>query len=175
MYYSENKLLRDENAPAETDNQENPSVHDISTELLPEDEEIFRKLNIPWLPSELQNTTGSKAFDSKKENLQRAIKQYKHQIEYMQETNDGLLTANRRLREDLGEVNDHYQELIAVSKEALKRKRSTDLQCAKLKQTITNLQQQNKELTRRMTDMKAKKKAQALDGIALLAEAAKDL
>ena len=170
----------DENAPTETDNQENPSVHDASTELLPEDEQIFRKLNIPWLPSELQSTTGSKAFDSEKENLQRAIKQYKHQIEYMQETNDGLITANKILREDLEEVNDHYQELIAVSKEALKKKRSTDLQCAELKLTVKSLQQQNKELTRRMTDMeaeqqKARKKAQALDGIALLAEAAKYL
>ena len=77
-------------------------------------------------------------------------------------------------------MNDHYQELTAVSKETLKRKRSTDLQCAELKLTIKILQQQNKELTRRMTDMeaeqqKARKKAQALDGIALLAEAAKDL
>ena len=107
--------------------------------MLPEDEEIFRKLNIPWLPSELQSTTGSKAFDSEKENLQRAIKQYKHQIEYMQETNDGLIIANKRLKEDLEEVNDHYQELIADSKEALKRKRSTDLQCAELKQAIGNL------------------------------------
>ena len=69
MSYSENKLLRDENAPAETDNQENPSVHDTSTKLLPEDEEIFRKLNIPWLASELQSTTGSKEFDSEKKNL----------------------------------------------------------------------------------------------------------
>ena len=42
-------------------------------------------------------------------------------MEYMQETNDGLILANRRLREDLEEVNDHYQELTAVSKEALKR------------------------------------------------------
>ena len=98
---SEKKLLIDENAPAETDNQENPSFHDTSTELLPEDEEIFRKLNIPWLPSELQSTTGSKAFDSEKENLQRPIKQYKHQIEYMQETNDGLIIDNKKLREDL--------------------------------------------------------------------------
>ena len=71
----------------------------------------------------------------------------------MQETNNGLITHNRRLREDLEEVNDHYQELIAVSKEALKRKRSTDLQCAELKQTIRNLQQQNKELTGRMIEM----------------------
>ena len=51
--YSENKLLMDENAPDETSNQENPSVQGVTTELLPKDEEIFRKLNIPWLPSEL--------------------------------------------------------------------------------------------------------------------------
>ena len=57
----------------------------------------------------------------------------------MQETNDGIILANRRLGEDLQEVNEHYQELTAVSKEALKRKRSTDLQCAELKQTIKGL------------------------------------
>ena len=101
-------------------------------------------------------------------------------MEYMQETNVVLILANRILREDLEEVNDHYQELTAVSKEAQKRKRSTDLQCAELKLTIKSLQQQNKELTRRLTDMeaeqqRARKKAQALDGIALLAEVAKDL
>ena len=72
--YSENKPLIDENVPAETDNQENPSFHDTSTELLPEDEEIFRKLNIPWLRNEMQNTTGNKAFDSEKENLRRTIR-----------------------------------------------------------------------------------------------------
>ena len=57
----------------------------------------------------------------------------------MQELNDGLILANRRLGEDLQEVNEHYQELTAVSKEALKRKRSTDLQCAELKQTVKKL------------------------------------
>ena len=91
-----------------------------------------------------------------------------------------MVLANRRLSEDLEEVNDHYQELTAVSKEALKRKRNTDLQCAELKQTVRGLQQQNEELTRRLTYMeveqkRARKKAQALDGITLLAEAAKDL
>ena len=67
-----------------------------------------------------------------------------------------------------------------MSKEALKRKRATDLQCAELKQTVKGLQQQNEELTRRLADMedeqkRAKKMSQDLDGIALLAEAAKDL
>ena len=101
-------------------------------------------------------------------------------MDYMQEVNDGLILANRRIREDLQEVNDHYQELTTVSKEALKRKRSTYLQCAELKQTVKGLQQQNEELTRRLPDMEAEQKrprnkAQALDGIALLAKAAKDL
>ena len=74
----------------------------------------------------MQSTTRNKAFDSEKDNLQRTIKQHKHQLEYMHETNDGLVMANRRLREDLDEVNNHYQELITVSKEALKRKRNTE-------------------------------------------------
>ena len=128
----------------------------------------------------MQSTTGNKVFDSEKENLQRTRTKYKHQVEYMQETNDGLVMANRILREDLDEVNSHYQELIAVSKEALKRKRSTELQFIGLKHTIKYLQQQNEELTRRMKEMeagklKARRKSQALEGIALLAEAAKDL
>ena len=98
----------------------------------------------------------------------------------MQDTNDGLVMANRRLTEDLDEVNSHYQELIAVSKEALKRKRNTESQFTMLKQTIKYLQQQNEELTKKMTEMeakqlKARRKDQALEGIALLAEAAKDL
>ena len=155
-------------------------VHGVSSELFPDDEDIFRKLDIPWLPSEIQDTTIEKVFDSDMENLQRTIKKYRHQMDYLQETNDGLILANKRLREDLHEVNEHYQELIAVSKEALKRKRSTDLQCTELKQTVRDLQQQNEELTRRVADMedeqkRARKKSQALDGIALLAEAAKDL
>ena len=98
----------------------------------------------------------------------------------MQETNDGLVIANRKLREDLEEVNSHYQELITVSREALKRKRKTESQFIMLKQTIQDLQQHNEELTRKIADMetdqlKARRKAQAQEGIALLAEADKDL
>ena len=98
----------------------------------------------------------------------------------MHEANDGLVTTNRRLREDLEEVNSHYQELITISREALKRKRQTESQFTELKQTIHDLQQHNEELTRRIADMetdqlKARRKAQALEGIALLPKEAKDL
>ena len=133
--------------------------------MLQEDEEIYRRLNIPWLPNEMQTIAG---------------KQYRDQIEYMQEENDGLVTTNRKLREDLEEVNSHYQELITVSREALKRKRKIESQFTMLKQTIQDLQQHNEELTGKIASMetdqlKERRKAQALERIALLAEAAKDL
>ena len=97
----------------------------------------------------------------------------------MHETNYGLLVANRKLREYLEEVKSHYQELIAVSKEALKRKRQTKNQFTELRQTIQEPTQRNEELTKRATDLevdhlKSRRKAQALEGISLLAEAAKD-
>ena len=98
----------------------------------------------------------------------------------MHETNDGLVNANKRLREDLEEVNSHYQELIAVSKEALKRKIQTQNQFTELRKTIKEPTHQNEELTKRVADLeahhlKARRKAQALEGIALLAEATKYL
>ena len=71
--------------------------------------------------------------------MQRSIKQYKNQIEYLHESNEGLVTKNKRLREYLKEVNSHYQELISVSKEDLKIKRHTENQFTELKQTIQEL------------------------------------
>ena len=94
-------------------------------EQMEEDEDIFKKLKIPCMPEEMHPVSEGKCIDSENENLQRSIKQYKYQIEYLHETNEGLVTANRILREDLEEVNRHYQELIVVSKEPLKRKRQT--------------------------------------------------
>ena len=93
--YDEDQLLIDETIPKETDTQENPSIPDISTNLLEEDADIFRNLNIPWMPSDVQDTTTGKPFDSDRENLQRNIKQYRHQMDYMQEVNDGLILENR--------------------------------------------------------------------------------
>ena len=119
-------------------------------------------------------------IDLENENLQRSIKQYKYQIEFLHETNEGLVVANKILREDLEEVNSHYQELIAVSKEALKRKWKTKSLCAELKQNVQEITQQNQELSKRVKDLEAeqqrtRRKTRALEGIALLAEAAKDL
>ena len=67
--HSENNMMVEENVLRENETKENLSFHETPTELLLEDEEIYRRLNIPWLPHEMQITTGNKAFDSEKENL----------------------------------------------------------------------------------------------------------
>ena len=159
---------------------ESLGAHVAMAEQKEEDEEIFKKLKIPWMPKGMHSSSEGKCIDSENENLYRSVKQYKYQIEYLHETNEGLIAANRILREDLEEVNSHYQELIAVSKEALKRKRQTQSLCAELKQIVQDITQQNQELSKRVEDLEAdqqktRKKTQALEGIALLAEATKDL
>ena len=88
--------------------------------------------------------------------------------------------ANRRLREDLDDINTHYQELVVVSKEALKRKRQTQSQFEELNQKIQNLTQQNERLSKKIEDLeveqqRTKRQSHALEGNALLAEAAKNL
>ena len=75
--------------------------------------------------------------------MQKTTKQYKYQIDFLNETNEGLVMENRRLREDLEDINSHYQELIVVSKEALKRKRQTQDKFEELNQKIQDLTQQN--------------------------------
>ena len=149
-------------------------------DLLNEDADIFKRYDIPEISSSEQENMTGRSVDIDKENLQKIIQQYKQQMKHMQEVNEGLMMANRKLKEDLQDVNDHCHELTVVSKEVLKRKDTTDLHCSELEKTVKDLQQRNEELTKKITDLeqeqkKAKRKAQALDGIALLAEATKEL
>ena len=88
--------------------------------------------------------------------------------------------TNKMLRKDLNDINTHYQELIYVSKEALRRKKQTKNQFKELNQTIQYLTQQNERLSKKVEDLeteqqRTKRKSQALEWIALLVEAAKNL
>ena len=56
----------------------------------------------------------------------------------------------------------------------------TDKHCSELENTVKNLQEENRKLTKKMTKLeqekqKTKRRTQSLDGIALLVEAAKEL
>ena len=62
-------------------------------------------------------------MDSEIGKIQKTMEQYKYHIGFLSDTNYILVMTKRRLREDLDDINTHYQELIFVPKEALKRKR----------------------------------------------------
>ena len=135
---------------------------------------------MPEIPSFEQKKRKGRSVGREQESLQKITQQYKHHMKYLQDVNDGLMKVNGGLIGELQDVNNHFQELSEVSKEVLKRKRTSDIHCKKLEKTVQNLQQRNEELTKKINDMKqrqkkAKRQAQALDGIALLAEAAKEL
>ena len=89
-------------------------------------------------------------IDSETENLKKNVKQYKYQIGFLSETNDGLVVTITILREDLDDINTHYQELIDVSKEALKRKKQVQIQVEELNKKFQSLTQQNEVLLKRI-------------------------
>ena len=74
-------------------------------------------------------------------------------MKYMKDVNDGLMMVNRCLIEELQDVNNHFQELTTVSKEVLKRKRTIDMHCTELEKTVKSLQQENKKLTKKITNL----------------------
>ena len=113
-------------------------------------------------------------MDSEVENLKKTLQQHKSQFFFLNETNDRLVMTNRRLKEDLEDINTHYQELIAVSKEALKKKREIQCLAEDLTQKIQNLSKQNEMLSNRIRSLEieheqTKKQSHALEGIAMLA------
>ena len=63
-----------------------------------DDEENFKKLKIPWISEGMSSFSEGKCIDFENENLRKSVKQYNYQIEFLHETNEGLVVANRRLR-----------------------------------------------------------------------------
>ena len=139
-----------------------------------EEDLIFKKMNIPWLSNQDSTLTGEVHMDSEVENIRKDLQQHKSQIWFLNESNDRLVIIDKILREDLEDINAHYQELIAVSKEALKRKREIQNQSEDLTKRIQNLNKQNKVFSSRVKILETKqardkKKSHALEGITMLA------
>ena len=137
-------------------------------------------MNIPWLSDKTSTAKEGLCIDSEIENLQKTVKQCKYQISFLSEKNEGLVMNNRRLREDLDDENPHYQELIYVSKEELRRKKQTQSQFGELNKAIRDLTQHNERLPKKIYDLEAehlrtRRQSHALEGIALLEEATKNL
>ena len=89
---------------------EPPYIPIIVTEQQKEDdEEFFKNLNVPWLSEGTSSFQEGKCIDSENENIQKSVKQYKYQIDFLHEISEGLVMENRILREYLEEINRHYQ------------------------------------------------------------------
>ena len=64
--YSEKNVMVEKEVPCKVESEEHLGFPGTPTELLQEDEEIYRRLNIPWLPNEMQTITGNKPLIQKK-------------------------------------------------------------------------------------------------------------
>ena len=52
----------------------------------------------------------------------RSLQIYQEQTRYLQDINEKLMVANKRLREDLEDKEAEYQKLLMVSKDVLREK-----------------------------------------------------
>ena len=65
--------------------------------------------------------------------IKKSLQTYKEQTKFLQNINEKLMTANKRLREDLEEKETDYQTLLSISKDILKEKRAIQKQYEHMK------------------------------------------
>ena len=65
--------------------------------------------------------------------IKKSLQTYKEQTRFLQNINDKLMNANKRLWEDLEEKEANYQKLLSISKDILKEKRTIQNQCEHMK------------------------------------------
>ena len=83
------------------------------------------------------------------------------------------MKENKMLKQDLQEVNKNYGELIQVAKEAIKRRKVIQEHNIQLEKDKEKLEQKLKHMQKEMNSLR--RKSQALDGLANLAEATRRL
>jgi len=99
---------------------------------------------------------------------QRSLQSYKEQTKYLQDINEKLLVANKRLREDMEEKEADFQKLLMVSRNILKEKRAMQKQLEQFKAQVKE-NDKDKELAR------LQRRSQVLNDLATLAEASRSL
>ena len=74
IFFAEKGRVAEQSTQCSVEFKEYSGVPVAMTEQLEEDEEIFKKLKIPWMPEEMRPVSEGKWIDSENENLQRSIK-----------------------------------------------------------------------------------------------------
>jgi len=99
---------------------------------------------------------------------QRSLQVYKDQTKYLQEINEKLLVANKRLREDMEEKEAAFQKLLMVSRNILNEKKA-------MQQKLDQVKAQVKENDKDKEFARLKRRSQVLNDLATLAEASRSL
>ena len=65
--------------------------------------------------------------------VKKSLQTYKEQTKYLQNINEKLMIANKRLREDMEDKETEYQKLLSISKDILREKRTIQKQLELIK------------------------------------------
>ena len=129
-------------------------------------EEIFTGLNEEKMVNE-QSEDEIKEFVQGKD--KREIDHFKIQNEHISQINDGLMKANKMLKQDLQEVNNNYAEFIQVVEEAVKRRKVMQEQNVQLEKDKEELKKKLNHMQKELNRLQ--RNSHALDGLSTLAEA----
>ena len=105
----------------------------------------------------------------KQEKYRKEIDHFKIQNEHISKINDGLMKANKMLKQDLQEVNNNYAEFIQVVEEAFKRRKVMQEQNVQLEKDKEELKQKLNHMQKELNRLQ--RNSHALDGLSTLAEA----
>ena len=99
---------------------------------------------------------------------QISLQTYKEQTRYLQDINEKLMVANKRLQEDREEKEAEFQKNLMVSRNILKEKRAMQRQ-------LEHFKAQEKENDKDMELARLQRHSQVLNDLATLAEASRSL
>ena len=100
--------------------------------------------------------------------VKKYLQTYKEQTRFLQNINEKLMIANKRLRKDLEDKEVDYQKLLSISKDILKEKRTIQKQ-------LKHMKAQSKEENKDVEFGRLQKRSQVLRDLTILVEASKSL
>ena len=100
--------------------------------------------------------------------VSKSLQTYKEQTRYLQNINEKLMIANKRIQEYLEDKEADYQKLLSISKDILKEKST-------IQKHLEIMKAQSKEENKDVEFARLQKRSQVLSDLTILAEASKSL
>ena len=105
--------------------------------------------------------------------IKKYLQSCKEQTKFLQNINGNLMTANKRLREDMEEKETDYQKLLLISKDILKKKRAIQKQYEHMK--IQSKESKNQVENKDAKYARLQKRSQVPSDLTVIAKASKSL